>query len=100
MKLKSVYGNTAMNDLSEIFKPIFNFAGVIIALLIALRIFLLWWNSPSQKGKRGERLVAMRLKKAITLYVLTVGVKWCFERAGRMELPFMAAKHIQSVAEL
>lgn len=50
-----------MNDLSEIFKPIFNFAGVIIALLIALRIFLLWWNSPSQKGKRGERLVAMRL---------------------------------------
>ena len=30
-----------MNDLSEIFKPIFNFAGVIIALLIALRIFLL-----------------------------------------------------------
>jgi hypothetical protein len=69
-------------------------------LLIALRIFLLWWNSPSQKGRRGERLVAMRLKKAITLYVHIAGVKWCFERAGRMEFPFMAAKHIQSVAEL
>ena len=54
-----------MNDLLEIFKPIFNFAGVIIALLIALRIFLLWWNSPSQKGKRGERLVAKRLRKGL-----------------------------------
>ena len=54
-----------MNDLLEIFKPIFNFAGVIIALLIALRIFLLWWNSPKQKGKRGERLVSMRLRKGL-----------------------------------
>ena len=65
MKLKSVCGNSAMNELSEIIKPFFNFAGVIIALIIALRIFLLWRNSPSQKGKRGERLVAMRLRKGL-----------------------------------
>lgn len=54
-----------MNNLLEISKLIFNFAGVIIALLIASRIFLLWWNSPKQKGKRGERLVAMRLRKGL-----------------------------------
>ena len=55
-----------MNELSEIIKTFFNFAGVIIALIIALRIFFLWWNSPSQKGKRGERLVAMRLRKGLS----------------------------------
>ena len=55
-----------MNELSEIIKTFFNFAGVIIALIIALRIFFLWWNSPSQKGKRGERLVAKRLRKGLS----------------------------------
>ena len=37
--------------------------GGVFALLVVLRIFLLWWNSPKQKGKRGEKLVAGRLRK-------------------------------------
>ena len=32
--------------------------GGVLALLVVLRIFLLWWNSPKQKGKRGEKRVA------------------------------------------
>ena len=33
--------------------------GFAIGLVIAFRIFLLWWNSPKQKGKCGEKLVAV-----------------------------------------
>lgn len=39
--------------------------GCAFAIVIALRIFLLWWNSPKQKGKRGEKLVAGRLRKGL-----------------------------------
>ena len=34
-------------------------------LVIALKLFFLWWNSPKQKGKRGEKLVAGRLRKGL-----------------------------------
>ena len=39
--------------------------GVIAAFVLAFRIFLMWWNSPKQKGKRGEKLVAWRLRKGL-----------------------------------
>ena len=51
-----------MNEMMESFKPIFRMLGLAIGLVIAFRIFLLWWNSPKQKGKRGEKLVAGALK--------------------------------------
>ena len=35
------------------FKPMFMMLGVLLALVIAFKVFLLWWNSPKQKGKRG-----------------------------------------------
>ena len=49
----------------ESFKPIFRMLGCAIGLVVVLRIFLLWWNSPKQKGKRGEKLVAGRLRKGL-----------------------------------
>ena len=54
-----------MNEMMESFKPIFRMLGFAIGLVIAFRIFLLWWNSPKQKGKRGEKLVAGRLRKGL-----------------------------------
>lgn len=39
--------------------------GGVFALLVVLRVFLLWWNSPKQKGKRGEKAVARRLRKGL-----------------------------------
>ena len=54
-----------MNEMVESFKPIFRMMGGVLALLVVLRIFLLWWNSPKQKGKRGEKLVAGRLRKGL-----------------------------------
>ena len=54
-----------MNEMVESFKPIFRMLGGVFALLVVLRIFLLWWNSPKQKGKRGEKLVAGRLRKGL-----------------------------------
>ena len=54
------YGGT--NEMMESFKPIFRMLGFAIGLVIAFRIFLLWWNSPKQKGKRGEKLVAVTLR--------------------------------------
>ena len=54
-----------MNEMVESFKPIFRMLGLAIGLVIAFRIFLLWWNSPKQKGKRGEKLVAGRLRKGL-----------------------------------
>lgn len=58
-------GNTTMNQLLEMFNSIFHLIGVITVLIIAFRIFLIWWNSPKQKGKRGEWLVATRLKMGL-----------------------------------
>lgn len=54
-----------MDAVVESFKPIFRMMGGVLALLVVLRIFLLWWNSPKQKGKRGEKLVAGRLRKGL-----------------------------------
>lgn len=54
-----------MDAVVESFKPIFKMLGGVFALLVVLRIFLLWWNSPKQKGKRGEKLVAGRLRKGL-----------------------------------
>ena len=54
-----------MSAVVESAKPIFRMLGFAIGLVIALRIFLLWWNSPKQKGKRGEKLVAERLRKGL-----------------------------------
>ncbi len=38
---------------------------VLFALVVALNVFGLWWNSPKQKGARGERLVARRLRRGL-----------------------------------
>lgn len=54
-----------MDAVVESFKPLFRMLGCAFALLVVLRIFLLWWNSPKQKGKRGERLVARRLQRGL-----------------------------------
>lgn len=51
--------------MEESFKPIFRMLGCAIGLVIVIRIFLMWWNSPKQKGKRGEKLVAGRLRKGL-----------------------------------
>ena len=54
-----------MNEVMESFKPIFRMLWGVFFLLIALKLFFLWWNSPKQKGKRGEKLVARRLRKGL-----------------------------------
>ena len=54
-----------MNEAVEMFRPAFRILGCAIALVILFRIFLMWWNSPKQKGKRGEKLVARRLRKGL-----------------------------------
>ena len=54
-----------MDAVVESFKPVFRMLGGVFALLVVLRIFLQWWNSPKQKGKRGEKLVAGRLRKGL-----------------------------------
>ena len=39
---------------------------VVLALLeIARRLFCVWWNSPKQIGKRGEKSIARRLRKGL-----------------------------------
>ena len=37
----------------------------LVALIIALKIFILWFNSAKQKGLRGERRVASRLRRGL-----------------------------------
>ena len=37
----------------------------VLALVVALRVLLLWLNSPAQKGKRGEKQVTGRLRKGL-----------------------------------
>ena len=58
-----------MNTILEQFKPIFWLIGGVIVLAVALPIirrkFKEWWNSPKQKGMRGEKLVAWRLQKGL-----------------------------------
>ena len=38
---------------------------VLFALVVAFTVFGSWWNSPKQKGARGERLVARRLRNGL-----------------------------------
>ena len=38
---------------------------VVLTLVVAFKVFLLWWNSPKQKGARGERIVAKRLRDGL-----------------------------------
>ena len=47
-----------MLDIGTVFKSLPPMVWVVLALVVALKVFLLWWNSPKQKGTRGERLVA------------------------------------------
>ncbi|MBR1921162.1 MAG: NERD domain-containing protein [Kiritimatiellae bacterium] len=49
----------------ESFKPMFRMLWGAIALLVALKIFFLWWNSPRRKGARGEALMARRLREGL-----------------------------------
>ena len=37
----------------------------MLALLVAIKLFFTWFNSPKQKGARGERLVAARLRSGL-----------------------------------
>lgn len=37
----------------------------LIVIVVLFKIFLLWFNSPTQRGIRGERLVASRLKNGL-----------------------------------
>lgn len=45
---------------------IFRMLGYLFAIVIVLRLFAPWWNSPTQKGKRGEKLVAGRLRRGLS----------------------------------
>jgi len=54
-----------MNEVMESAKPIFRMLWGAFFLVIALKLFFLWWNSPKQKGKRGEKLVAGRLRRGL-----------------------------------
>ena len=54
-----------MPDIGVVFKSMPPMVCVLLALAIALKVFLLWWNSPKQKGARGERRVAQRLRDGL-----------------------------------
>ena len=54
-----------MNEILESFQPIFRMLWGALFLVIALKLFFWWWNSPKRKGARGEKLVAGRLRKGL-----------------------------------
>ncbi len=54
-----------MLDIGTVFKSLPPMVWVVLALGVALRVFLLWWDSPKQKGARGERRVAQRLRDGL-----------------------------------
>ena len=54
-----------MDALMNIVNSLLRLLGFVMVLAIALKIFLLWWNSPKQKGKRGEKAVARRLRRGL-----------------------------------
>ena len=54
-----------MNEMLEAFRPIFRMLWGAFFLVIALKLFFWRWNSPKQKGKRGEKIVARRLRKGL-----------------------------------
>lgn len=37
----------------------------LVVAAIALKVFVVWFNSPKLKGTRGERLVARRLRNGL-----------------------------------
>ena len=55
-----------MNEILESFQPMFRMLWGALFLVIALKLFFWWWNSPKQKGKRGEKLVAGRLRDGLS----------------------------------
>ena len=54
-----------MDALMNIVNSLLRLLGLVVVLAIALKIFLLWWNSPKQKGERGEIAVAGRLRRGL-----------------------------------
>ena len=46
------------------------FGPIIIILIVSLAIYLAWYNSPSQKGKRGEQYVAKILEQLPSDYIV------------------------------
>ena len=54
-----------MLDIGTVFKSLPPMVWVVLALVVAFKVFLLWWYSPKQKGARGERLVAQRLRDGL-----------------------------------
>ena len=54
-----------MDALMNIVNSLLRLLGLVVVLAIALKIFLLWWNSPKQKGMRGEKTVAGRLRRGL-----------------------------------
>ena len=54
-----------MDALMNMVNSLLRLLGFVVVLAIALKIFLLRWNSPKQKGKRGEEAVARRLWKGL-----------------------------------
>ena len=54
-----------MNEVMESAKPLFRMLWGALFLVIALKLFFWWWNSPKRKGARGEKLVAGRLRKGL-----------------------------------
>ena len=54
-----------MNEVMESAKPLFRMLWGALFLVIALKLFFWWWNSPKRKGASGEKLVAGRLRKGL-----------------------------------
>lgn len=54
-----------MNVLFESFWGVFSKIWWMVALLIAIRIFIAWFNSPKRKGALGEWVVARRLQSGL-----------------------------------
>ena len=52
-----------MDALMNMVNSLLRLLGLVVVLAIALKIFLLWWNSPKQKGERGEDGGEMVLRK-------------------------------------
>ena len=54
--------------MNALFDPLLGVLGKfwwVFVLLIAIKVFFAWFNSPKQKGARGERLVARRLRDGL-----------------------------------
>jgi len=54
-----------MNVIMESLRPLFHFVFLGLGLILVIKIFFVWFNSPKRKGARGERIVAERLKSGL-----------------------------------